>query len=58
MNNENLDVTSTTLPGCRIATQREYVLGSGCGSVGRTGASNSRGPEFESDHGALHYTIK
>ena len=25
-------------------------LGSGCGSVGRTVASNSRGPRFESSH--------
>ena len=32
----------------REATKRE--LGSGCGSVGRAVASNTRGPWFESSH--------
>ena len=31
-------------------TVNKQVMGSGCGSVGRAVASNSRGPRFESSH--------
>ena len=30
------------------------VSGSGCGSVGRAAASNSRGPQFKSSHWQKH----
>ena len=30
--------------------QMVYLIGSGCGSVGRAFASNTRGPWFESNH--------
>ena len=31
-------------------TQQLSALGSGCGSIGRAAASDSRGPHFESSH--------
>ena len=42
-------------PGLRVVKNEEgkninKIRGSGCGSVGRTVASNSRGPRFKSHH--------
>ena len=33
-----------------IGKEEEEEVGSGCGSVGRAVASNTRGPRFESSH--------
>ena len=36
--------------GTRATLTRTLILGSGCGSVGRAVASDTRGPRFESSH--------
>ena len=33
-----------------LGTKNNLITGSGCGSVGRAVASNTRGPQFESSH--------
>ena len=36
--------------GTRATLTRTLILGSGCGSVGRAVASDTRGPRFKSSH--------
>ena len=44
---------------CTIfATNKIYLSGSGCGSVGRAVASDSRGPQFKSRHWQKNYIRK
>ena len=43
-----IPLLKSTFLNCSSKTQ--LVLGSGCGSVGRAVASNTRGPQFESSH--------
>ena len=38
-----------------MLNHNEWSLGSGCGSVGRAVASDSRGPRFESHHRQKNY---
>ena len=42
-------VDTSSLLGLKI-TIKNIKLGSGCGSVGRVVASDTRGPQFESSH--------